>query len=812
MLVRATLTKCLMAKSMADSATTRFVAIVCLCVAAPTYGESPQTIDFARDIRPILSNHCFRCHGPDAGQRQAGLRFDLRENALSELDSGTRAIVPGAPHESELIRRIYSSNKLEQMPPPELKKPLHDEQRSLLRRWIADGAQYTEHWSFRPLKRPELPHVEDAANWSNNEIDLFVLARLRAEGLEPMPAADRPTLLRRVTLDLTGLPPTPEEVTAFLNDPSPDAYERVVDRLLASPRFGERMAMLWLDLARYADTDGYEKDSHRQMWPYRDWVIEAFNANMPFDQFTIEQLAGDLLPNATSDQLVASAFNRNGPTTSESGVDPAEFTAKYAIDRVNTTGTIWLGITVGCAECHDHKYDPITTKDYYRLFAFFNQVPEEPLYEGADSPPSMAVPSAEQAARLAELAQQKAKLTSELEAIGNLSGGKEVAAAELRSRMDNIASQEKELLAMVPKVRVMRDVPQRRPTNILMRGDYRNPGEEVAPGVPESLGKLPESEPANRLALARWLVSGQNPLTPRVAASRLWQVCFGYGLVRTMADFGSQGEWPTHPELLEWLASRFVESDWNVKGMLRLIVTSSTYRQDSRITPELQHRDPENRLLARGPRHRLPAEMIRDNALFISGLLHEQLGGPSVHPYHPPGLWEEQAWADSPWKTWKQSHGQDLYRRGLYTFWKRSVLYPQFALFDAADRTVCAVSRPITNTPLQAFVMLNETTYVEAARVFAQRLMQEAPVDEPNKIEWAFELALSRPPSLAEQDRMLTLLRQMRAHYQNQPTDAEQLLSIGECPRPEQLDPVEHAAWTCVTHVILNLDETMTKE
>ncbi|MEX2172124.1 MAG: PSD1 and planctomycete cytochrome C domain-containing protein [Pirellulales bacterium] len=797
---------------MTDWAAARVAAIVCLCVAAPTYGEVRQTIDFARDIRPILSNHCFRCHGPDAGKRQAGLRFDLRENALAELDSGKRAIVPGAPDEGELIRRVYSDDESEQMPPPELKKPLNDEQRSLLKQWIADGAQYSDHWSFRPLTRPELPHVEDTADWSNNEIDLFVLERLRSAGLQPMPAADRRTLLRRVTLDLTGLPPTPEEVTAFLSDRRSDAYERVVDRLLASPRFGERMAMLWLDLARYADTDGYEKDSHRQMWPYRDWVIEAFNENMPFDQFTIEQLAGDLLPNATSNQLVASAFNRNGPTTSESGVDPAEFAAKYAIDRVNTTGTIWLGITVGCAECHDHKYDPITAKDYYRLFAFFNQVPEEPLYEGADSPPSIPVPSAAQESRLTELALQKATLTSELEAIGTQSGGEEAAAAELRNRLDSLASQEKELLATVPKVRVMRDVPQRRPTNILMRGDYRNPGEEVAPGVPESLGKLPDNEPATRLTLARWLISGQNPLTPRVTTSRLWQVCFGYGLVRTMADFGSQGEWPTHPELLEWLASRFVESGWDVKGMLRLIVTSSTYRQDSRIIPELQQRDPENRLLARGPRHRMPAEMIRDNALFMSGLLHEQLGGPSVHPYHPPGLWEEQAWADSPWKTWKQGHGQDLYRRGLYTFWKRSVLYPQFALFDAADRTVCAVSRPITNTPLQAFVTLNETTYVEAARVFAQRLMQEAPVDEPKKIEWGFELALSRPPSPAEQDRMRTLLRQMRANYQNQPTDAEQLLSVGERPRPDELDPVELAAWTCVTHVILNLDETMTKE
>lgn len=753
-----------------------------------------RTIDYNRDIRPILSEKCLSCHGPDEEQRQAGLRLDMRESAVQELASAAIAIRPGEPDRSELVRRIDSAEDHERMPPPESQTSLSDTEKALLRTWIAEGAEYSPHWSFVRPQRPAPPQTV-GDEWSRNDIDRFTLALLRQQQLAPSPEADRRTLIRRVSLDLTGLPPTIAEVEAFLADDRTGAYERVVDRLLASPRFGERMAMHWLDLARYADSDGYEKDGHREMWPFRDWVIRAFNANMPFDQFSVEQLAGDLLPQATREQRIASAFNRNNPTTSEAGSDPDEFAAKYAIDRLTTTARIWLGLTMQCAECHDHKFDPLTMEDFYRLFAFFNQVPEVPLYDGIDCPPTMTVATPEQESALA-------KIMADIAA----------AKANNASNLETLKQLEQELRGQIPRLRIMQDLPERKPTFILLRGDYRNPGKEVAPGIPVALGTSSPDGHSNRLDLAKWIVSEENPLVARVTINRLWALCFGTGLVATMDDFGSRGEWPSHPELLDWLATEFVACKWDIKHMLRLIVTSSTYRQSSHFTPKLQEYDPQNRLLARGPRYRLSAEMIRDNALAVSGLLHEQVGGPSVFPYHPGGLWEEMAWADSPWKVWPQSSGSNLYRRGLYTFWKRSVLHPVLAMFDAPNRNLCEVDRSRTNIPLQAFVTLNETSFVEAARALAVRMIGAGQGQPEACIDHAYLLAVARPASRSERTTLLNAYRLAHAHFTQHPGEAASLISTGAMPVPAEFDQAELAAWTVVAQVVLNLDETMTKE
>jgi hypothetical protein len=771
---------------------------------ANAVSRTAPTIDFNQQIRPILSDKCFRCHGPDTAQRKAGLRLDRAESALHELDSGVTAIVPRDPSRSEMIRRIFSDDPEERMPPQNSQKSLTDTEKALLRAWVADGAEYSKHWSFVRPKRPA-PPILPVDKWSTNDIDRFIFQRLRQEKLAPSAETDRRTLIRRVSFDLNGLPPAISEVDAFLADNQPGAYDRVVDRLLASPRFGERMAMHWLDLARYADTDGYEKDGHRQMWPYRDWVIRAFNNNLPFDEFTIEQLAGDMLPSPTRDQLIATAFNRNNPTTSEAGSDPDEFAAKYAIDRLNTTANVWLGLTTQCAECHDHKFDPITT-DFYRLFAFFNQMPEVPLYEGPDAPPSIMVATPEQEKKLSDLASQIAAAKADLE-----KDPKGTASAAQRERIASLEKQVADLRALIPKVRVMQPASQQRPTHILIRGDYLNPGKEVTAGIPAVFGQRP-NENTSRLALARWIVSGENPLTARVVVNRLWAMCFGTGLVSTMNDFGAQGELPTHPELLDWLATEFVARHWDVKAMLRLIVTSSAYRQSSRATPELLERDPGNRLLTRGPRFRLPAEMIRDNALAVSGLLHEQLGGPSNFSYHPAGLWEEMAWADSPWKTWPQQHDTNLYRRGLYTFWKRSMLHPVMSLFDAPSRNVCEVGRSTTNTPLQAYVTLNEASFVEAARFLAARMMGNGGDSPENAIEDGYLRATLRPPSDNERKILRNLYDRMYRHFNERPVEAEAFLAVGESSSPKELDHVKLAAWTTVAQVILNLDETITKE
>jgi hypothetical protein len=1055
--------------------------------------DLPATIEYNRDVRPILSDACYHCHGPDAARRKAGLRLDTEAGAFANLGGGTRAVVPGDPGRSEMIRRITSAEDEERMPPAKSGRKLTPRQVEILRRWVARGAKWQKHWAFLPPVRPPLPSVKDA-KWVRNGIDFFILDRLEREGLHPSPEADRVTLLRRASLDLTGLPPTPAEVDAFLADTSPDAYERVVDRLLASPRFGERMAARWLDAARYADTNGYQSDGERFMWRWRDWVLDAFNANLPFDHFTVEQIAGDLLPSPTPSQRIATGFNRNHRGNAEGGVIPEEYAVEYVVDRVDTTCTVWLGLTVGCARCHDHKYDPIRQKEFYQLFAYFNNVPERgKAIKYGNSPPLLESPTPDQQRRLDELDRRLCEAQTAFErleptldaalrqweqahttlpptpwspaqgllayfsldgaAAGKFRDGteayvpgrkgraaefdgrrfldvgdvgpfgfydkfslaawiwparkdphkpeapakeqkpeapaKEAQGGVIVSRMtdapqadgyslhlvdgrlqvnlvkrwlddalrveterslpaeswhhvlmtydgsrvavgikvyvdgrpeklrvllddlnqsfhtkeplrigggagpggrfhgaiqdvrvwneairpedaevvatpedideilavpaerrtsgqarklrawflekkapesmrqaarevDRLRRQREALWESIPTTMVMEEMPRPRETHVLLRGAYDKPGEKVSPGVPAVLSPLPPGAPNNRLGLARWLVDPANPLTARVAVNRWWQMYFGTGLVKTVEDFGSQGEWPTHPELLDWLAAEFVRPSplplspggrgvgvrgWDVKAMQRLIVTSATYRQASRVTPALWQRDPENRLLARGPRVRLPAETIRDQALFASGLLVEKVGGPSVKPYQPAGLWKELADTD-----YVPDRGANLYRRSLYTFWKRTVAPPAMVTFDASPRETCVVRETRTNTPLQALTLMNEVAFVEASRMLAQRAMKEGGPTPEERIALAFRLCTSRTPRPAERKVLLEDFGHQLTHYRQDRPAALKLLDVGEAPRDGGLDPCELAAYTAVANLILNLDEVVTKE
>jgi hypothetical protein len=1034
-----------------------FAAIVMLPQVVRAADEPlPKVVEYNRDVRPILSERCLLCHGPDAARRKAKLRLDIEESATT-AHGGAPAVVRGDPVASEAIRRITAEDDAERMPPAKSGRRLTTRQVAILRRWIEQGAKWQKHWSLLPPRRPDFPAIEDR-DWPRIGLDRFVRARLEREGLRPSPEADQLTLLRRVSLDLVGLPPTPAEVDAFVSDHSPDAYEKVVDRLLASPRWGEQMAARWLDAARYADTNGYQSDGERFMWRWRDWVIDAFNANMPFDRFTIEQLAGDLLPNPTLSQRIATGFNRNHRGNGEGGVIPEEYAVEYVVDRVDTTATVWLGLTLGCARCHDHKYDPVRQKEFYQLFAFFNNVPERgKAIKYGNSPPFIKAPTPDQERRLAELngrlkeaerawqdlqpaidkaqtvwekghglldptpwmpqqdltahfaldgSQPKgtfhdgdpkrvagrqgsatafdgrcfldagdvghfgfydrfslgawvrptaghggvivsrmtdadqadgyslhlvdgrlqinlikrwlddairvqtedrlepgrwqhilatydgsrlasgvrvyidgrpAKLqvllddlnqtfeTKQPLRIGGGAGpggrfhgaiqdvriwdevisGEQVAiaatpepidailavradrrtpgqAAKLRGwfleehlpevhadacKLDQLRRKRQKLEDTIPTTMVMQEMPRPRDSFVLIRGEYDKRGEKVSPGVPAALGTLPTDASANRLALARWIVSADNPLTARVTVNRWWQSYFGTGLVKTVEDFGSQGEWPSNPELLDWLATEFIRTGWDVKAMQRLIVTSATYRQSSRVTPETLARDPDNRLLARGPRVRLPAETIRDQALFASGLLIEHIGGPSVKPYQPAGLWKELADTD-----YVADHGEGLYRRSLYTFWKRTVAPPGMTTFDAPLRETCVVRQTRTNTPLQALALLNDVPYVETARFLAQRAMKEGGTTPADRLTWAFRLVTARSPQPAE---LGVLVEGFRNHHERYRTDrpaAARLLAIGEKPADSHLDAAEFAAYTGVCSLILNLDEVVTKE
>ncbi len=751
-------------------------------------------IQFNRDIRPILSNRCFKCHGPDL--KKAGLNLRTQETATGELKSGHAAIVPGKSAASELIARVSQGDAGQRMPPKG--EPLTKVEIDRLKAWIDQGAKYEKHWAYVKPVRPALPQVKDL-KWPRNPIDAFVLARLEQEGLTPTPEADRAVLLRRVSFDLTGLPPTPAEVEAFLNDTSPDAYEKAVDRLLASPHYGEHQARFWLDYARYADTNGYEKDNRRTIWPYRDWVINAFNRDLPFDQFTIEQLAGDLLPKATLEQKIATGFHRNTMVNTEGGIDDEEFRVAAVVDRVNTTMEVWLGTTLGCAQCHNHKFDPFTTKEYYALLAFFNSTADR----GRSNAPEIGAGSPFFAAEAERLRARVARLERAESAMGLVCGipGLQVNQHQARDAQHALA-------ALKPGTTlVMQELARPRTTRVMIRGNHRTTGEEVKPGVPAALHPLPPGQPLNRLGLAHWLVDPDNPLVGRVMMNRVWARIFGKGLVETSEDFGTQGDLPTHPELLDFLATEWAERKWSLKAMLKLIVTSATYRQASRVTAELQHRDPYNRLFARGPRLRLDAEMVRDNALAISGLLNRRLGGPSVFPYQPDGIWFNPYSGDR----WHMSTGGDQYRRGLYTFWRRTAPYAAFIAFDAPSREVACDRRPRTNTPLQALATLNDKVFVEASAALARRIVQECTTSDRDRLVYGFRLCVARKPTERELELLSSLLTANREQYRKDAIAAKAMSKTAGGDVPVTVDLADFAAWTVVANVLLNLDETITK-
>lgn len=1067
-----------------------FAFAVLLVSAARLFGQTlGPVVEFNRDIRPVLSDKCYACHGPDKARRLTKLRFDIEDEAKQDL-GGRFAIVPGDASTSEMIRRMTAADPARRMPPVASGRTLTSGEIALIQKWIDQGAKWENHWSFNTPQRHTPPEVKNRT-WARNPIDAFVLERLEHEGFSPAAAADRTMLIRRVSLDLTGLPPTPAEVDAFLSNRSPDAYEKVVDRLLKSPRYGERMAVRWLDASRYADTNGYQTDAERYMWRWRDWVIGAFNHNLPFDQFALQQIAGDLLPHPTLDQKIATGFNRNHRGNGEGGIIPEEYAVEYVVDRVETTSTVFMGLTLGCARCHDHKYDPFTQKEFYQLFAYFNNIPERGrANKYGNSAPMIQAPTVAQQAQLKALDQKLAAAEkrfasletesaraqrswessldksvalnwsiprdliahypldgdlasqvttppvmstgqyapeSENPASGRASSDQKPAVAEVQDgqpqfapgrisqaagfdgkrfilagnigafgfldkftlaawiyptadtgavitrtkdveedagyglylkggklqanlvlrwlddggrvetvkpveinqwqhvmmtydgsrtaegikiyvdgrpqeltvhldelnqsfqtrepmrigagggpnnrfqgqiddvRIYNVALSPKdaavvangdsiadiaamaalkrsepqtekitryfldnhapapvrqawrELMAVrrekeqfvesLPTVMVMQERDEPRETFLLLRGAYDKPGDKVTPGVPAMLPPLPQGSPNNRLGFARWLVDPSNPLTARVAVNRFWQMYFGAGLVKTVEDFGSQGEWPSHPELLDWLATEFVRTGWDVKAMQKLIVTSATYRQSSKASQELLQKDPENRLLARAPRFRLPAEVIRDQALAVSGLLVERIGGPSVKPYQPAGLWKELSGQD-----YVQDKGEKLYRRSLYTFWKRSSPPPSQMNFDAAGRETCIVRENRTNTPLQALDLMNDVTYLEASRKLAQRVMKERRTGPEARIDLAFRLTVARRPNPRELSVLQEALSTYLSEYKSDPEAARKYLSQGDSPRDEELNVSELAAYSALASLILNLDETITKE
>ncbi len=782
-------------------------------------------IQFNRDVRPILSDKCVHCHGPDKSKRKADLRLDREGSAFAKLESGGFAIVPGKPAESEVISRITTKDEDDLMPPKKSGRVLSQDEIKILTQWVKQGARWEEHWSFQTPVRPKLPKVKKS-RWPRNEIDRFILAKLEGEKLKPSPEAAKETLIRRATLDLTGLPPTPEEVDRFIKDKSANAYEKLVDRLLASPRYGERMVLEWLDAARYADSNGYQGDRTRTMWPWRDWVINALNTNMPFDQFTIEQLAGDMLPDATDSQKIATGFNRNHMLNGEGGRIAEESRVEYVFDRTETTSAVWLGVTLGCARCHDHKYDPFTQKEYFQVYSFFNNVPE---IGGVDNEgmanPILELPTPKQKMEMARLAKEIAALesmavpkdagtstiTNALAASPKPKGKKKKATAGPVGEGTDLEKLRKTLAATsnaVLKTMVMAERKDPRETFMLIASSYDRPGEKVTPGVPASLNSFSKTVPTNRLEFAQWIVHPANPLTPRVAVNRYWQQLFGFGLVKTSEDFGQQGEWPLHKDLLDWLATEFVRTGWNVKAMHKLILMSATYRQSSKSTPQLNERDPENRLLARGARFRLPSAVLRDQALAISGLLNEKMGGPPVKPYQPTGVWEDASLGK---QSYKMDAGEALYRRSLYVYWKRIVGPTMF--FDNSTRQVCTVRLPRTNTPLHSLLTLNETGHVEAARVLAERLMLESTGLKPEeRIRRGFRLATARYPRAAELKILKQSFSRLLSNFGEDREAAMQMVSIGEKPRNAGLNVVELAAYTGVANLILNLDEVLNKE
>ncbi|XAM00076.1 PSD1 and planctomycete cytochrome C domain-containing protein [Phycisphaeraceae bacterium D3-23] len=812
--------------------------------------NSDPPILFSRDIRPILSDKCYSCHGPDAEAREADLRLD--RNGGGEHDRGLYHVVePGDPSTSALLIRIDHGNERFVMPPPDSGLALTDTEKSLLRRWIEEGADREEHWAFvSPIKRP-IPAVENA-EWPRNEIDFFIAARLEVEGLTPLAQADRETLIRRVSLDLTGLPPTLAEIDAFINDESPDAYEALVDRLLASQHFGERLALPWLDAARYADTNGFSIDDHRDMWLWRDWVIDAYNRNMPYDQFLIEQIAGDLLPDATVQQQVATGFLRNSMNTHEGGTLPEEYRVIYIADKVDTVSSVFMGLTMRCAQCHDHKYDPISQQAYYEFYAFFDTAHEPGMgaANGNTSPMIRADGLLTDSAtyrrdierRIATLESYKthppelveARTRWETEAIADPGGGLAEAiqtpapertaehwqainaafAQTTRLWGRHITTLDREIAVLKldleagqASVMVMREEGPRQ-TYVLLRGDYDKPDETqpVSAGVPDFLPPLEAEGVAPRLALARWLARPDHPLTARVAVNRYWQMLFGHGLVSTPNDYGSQGAYPTHPELLDWLAMAYIESGWDTKRLIKMILMSATYRQTTYASPAMLLRDPTNRLYARASRFRLSAELIRDGALAVSGQLDTRVGGPSVYPPQPHGLWREVShfgYGDAfSAQAFYPSDAAGSTRRSMYTFWKRTSPPPSLSVFDAPSREVCVVQRSRTNTPLQALVLLNDPEYFNAARLFGALAIEQGGDTTEARIGFMFRRATARKPTQAELEILLEHHHEVLQRYSQ---DTEAVQSVSD-------QGTEHAVWTVIASVILNLDETLSRE
>ncbi len=738
----------------------------------------PDKVSYNFDIRPILSDKCFACHGPDGNKREAGLRLDNEESAYKALkeNPGAHALVAGKPELSEVFLRISTKDTSIMMPPPSSNLKLSSHQIKLIEKWIDQGAKYETHWSFIKPKKAPLPEPEDP-EWVKNEIDYFILSKLNQRGLNPNPEAEKEYLLKRLSLDLTGLPPGLELMDAFLADKSPAAYEKLVDKLLKSPAYGEMMALHWLDVARYADSHGFQDDSYRSQWPWRDWVIYSFNKNLPYDKFITYQLAGDLIPNATKEQILATGFNRNHKITEEGGVVDEEYRVSYVIDRTNTFSKALIGVTLECAQCHDHKYDPFSQKNYYQLYSFFNNVKEVGIEATVGGPETYA----------------KKPLI-------------EITSDEINKILKFINKPDTNKLI----VSVMGDRDTLRKTFILDRGAYDAPGAEVMSGTPESILAFDSKYPKNRLGLAQWLFDKRNPLTSRVFVNQLWQEIFGRGIVKTAGDFGMQGELPTHPELLDWLAVDFMNNGWNMKRLVKQMVMSATYRQSAVISSDKLKADPENVFLSRAPRYRIKAELVRDLVLSSSGLLVKTIGGPSVKPYQPQGLWENASSGRGILRHYKQDHSTDLYRRGMYTFIKRTVPPPVMGIFDASNRDQCEVNRLKTNTPLQALIMMNDPTVLEASRVLAAKLDKE-PIQAKEKVIRAFRLIVCRKPNEKEIDVLTAYYSDQLNIFNKQKNRAESLLSIGEYPLPPNLNKSSVAAWMQVISALYNLEETITK-
>ena len=769
-----------------------------------------EDISFNRDIRPILSNKCFSCHGPDKHDRKAQLRLDLSEGsdgAYRQKD-GVFALKPGSIEDSEIWHRIISDDSEDVMPPPEAnKKLLNAKEKELIKIWINSGAKYEKFWAFEKPKQPKIPKVNNV-KWSDEPIDLYVMKKMESRGISPSPEANKRTLIRRLSLDLTGLPPTREEVRKFESDDSSDAYHRLVDKLLSKKQYGEHMARYWLDLVRFADTNGMHKDYYRNSTAYRDWVIRAYNENLKYDEFVRYQLAGDLFPNASSDQLIASGFNRLHLIIDVGTALPEESFFKNVTDRVTAVGTAFMGMTVQCAACHDHKYDPITQKDYYSLFAFFNNIDAKPETErglkNGLQPPIASIPSEEQKKSLDELL---AKISATESQINN-ENNSEDKLLELNEKLKSHKSERDQLKQQIPVAMVMKERKEVRETRIRKRGQYDDPGYVVQRNTPEFLNPMKRSgDVASRMDLANWFIDKENPLTSRVAVNRIWQQFFGVGLVKTSEDLGAQGEVPSHPSLLDYLAVSFVESGWDVKALIKEIVMSKVYRQSSKFNDFLIRKDPENRLLARGSRFRMDAEMIRDQILFTSGTLSNKMYGKSVKPPQPDGLWKAVTMIG---ERFRPDSGEEIRRRSIYTYWKRGMPPPQMTILNAPIRDACVSRRERTNTPSQALLLLNESEYMKAARNLAMKVLVPKEATVSQRIAFAYETITSRLPDKQEQETLYELLQSLYQTYSDEPVLADALCDGLTVKSKEQKTKI--AAWTLLVNSLYNLDITKTRD